>query len=231
MTKVAAIAVVIPFVDEAAALPDTLSALAAAIRRAPGAIEVIAVDSGSRDASRAILAEGGVRTIDARRGRAAQMNAGARATDAPTLLFLHADTQVPVDAFEAIAQAARSPDFVYGGFRHRFDGDDRRLALISRLHNFRCSKAKTFYGDQAMFCARSAFERVGGFREAPLEDIVLCQRLRALGEPAFVDREVVTSARKFVAMGVWRSFGRVLAILVCHRVGWPLPRAFFADVR
>ena len=231
MTGAPAIAVVVPFVDEAAALPATLAALASALRASPVAIEVVAVDSGSRDASRTVLEDAGVRTIEAARGRAAQMNAGARATAAPVLLFLHADTLLPADAFAAIAGAAREPGFVYGGFRHRFDGDDRRLAWISRLHNFRCAKANTFYGDQAMFCAREAFERAGGFPDGPVEDIVLCQRLRTLGEPAFIDREVVTSARKFVAMGVWRSFARVLAILVCHRAGWPLPRAFFTDVR
>lgn len=225
------IAVILPFLDEAAALPATLAAL----ERAAGAdpdIEVVAVDAGSRDASRAILAcRPHVRVIDAERGRSAQMNAGARATRAPTLLFLHADTSLPDGAFDAIRGAASRPGFVYGGFRHRFDADDWRLRAISALHNFRCARARTFYGDQALFVSREGFERAGGFPAGLVEDIGLSQRLRALGAPAFLDLAVTTSARKFVAMGVWRSFGRILAILVCLRFGLEPPRAFFADVR
>jgi len=55
--------------------------------------------------------------------------------------------------------------------------------------------------------------------------------LRAMGAPAFLAATVVTSSRKFERMGVWRSLARVLAILVCMRLGWRLPSAFFADIR
>jgi rSAM/selenodomain-associated transferase 2 len=228
-----AVAVVIPFVDEAVALPATLAALALA-RTAPGAppSEVVAVDGGSVDASRDILATcPDVRVIGAPRGRASQLNAGARATRAPLLLFLHADTLLPPDALVAIATAAGRPGILYGGFHHRFDARDWRLAAISWLHNVRCAIVRTYYGDQAMFVTREAFERAGGFPPTRVEDIDLSQALRAIGASAFVPQAVVTSARKFVAMGVWRSFGRVLAILVCHSLGWRLPPAFFADVR
>jgi hypothetical protein len=90
---------------------------------------------------------------------------------------------------------------------------------------------RTYYGDQAMFVARDAFERAGGFPPTRVEDIDLSQKLRAAGAPAFVPQAVVTSARKFVALGVWRGFALVLAILVCHTFGWRLPASFFADVR
>jgi rSAM/selenodomain-associated transferase 2 len=227
-----AIAVVIPFLDEAAALPATLAALERA-RRAEGAprCEVVAVDAGSADASRDVLARYGIGVIDAPRGRASQMNAGAAATRAPTILFLHADTLLPGDGLCAIVDAARRPGFVYGGFHHRFDGHDWRLAAISWMHNLRCAMVRTYYGDQAMFVARDAFERAGGFPPTRVEDIDLSQKLRAAGAPAFVPQAVVTSARKFVALGVWRGFALVLAILVCHTFGWRLPASFFADVR
>src|SRR5262249_48439105 len=116
-------------------------------------------------------------------------------------------------------------------FRHLFSEADWRLRLISRLHNYRCSKAATFYGDQALFVSRRAFFEVGGFPEVLVEDIALCQRLRTLGPMAFLPQVVVTSSRKFVRVGVGRSFARVLAITVCLRVGLRPPRAFFADVR
>ena len=225
------ISVILPFLDEEAALPATLAHVATA-RSAHANVEIIAVDGGSRDDSVAVLGRHrDTRILHAARGRAAQMNAGAATATGDVLLFLHADTWLPANAFGAIAAAAAAPGFVYGGFRHRFSGTDWRLAMISALHNFRCRHAQTFYGDQAMFVSRDAFVRAGGFPAAPAEDIALSQRLLALAPPSFLAATVVTSARKFEQMGVWRSLGRVLAILVCMRLGRTLPRAFFADIR
>ena len=103
--------------------------------------------------------------------------------------------------------------------------------MISALHNFRCSKARTFYGDQALFVSRAAFVQVGGFPLQPIEDIALSQRLKQFAPPAFLPLAVVTSSRKFEQMGVWISFARVLAILLCLRFGRKPPAAFFADIR
>jgi rSAM/selenodomain-associated transferase 2 len=225
------ISVIIPFVDEARALPATLAHLMAEVATCSGT-EVIAVDAGSGDASRAILAmHPSVRVLDAPRGRAAQMNAGAAAAAGDVLLFLHADTTLPRGAMQAIARAARTPGFVYGGFQHCFSGTDWRLKMISALHNFRCRRARTFYGDQALFVSRAAFGKVGGFPLQPIEDIALSRRLMQVGPPTFLPLAVVTSARKFEQMGVWTSFARVLAILLCLRFGRKPPAAFFADIR
>lgn len=225
------VSVILPFLDEQAALPATLACLADA--RPPSiAVEVIAVDGGSRDASVALLTRHrDIRVLQAPRGRAAQMNAGAAAATGDILLFLHADTWLPVDAFTAIAAAASTPGFIFGGFRHRFSGSDWRLAMISSLHNFRCRYARTFYGDQAMFVAREAFTRAGGFPAVPAEDIALSQRLRAIAPPMFLPETVVTSSRKFEQMGIWRSLARVVAILVCLRLGRAVPHSFFANIR
>ena len=231
MTRAPRISIIIPFLDEERALPATLAALLPQVDAARGD-EVIAVDGGSRDGSCHLLARhAAVRLVAAPRGRASQMNAGARAAAGDVLLFLHADTLLPDGALPAIAAAAAVPGFVYGGFHHCFSGDDRRLRLISALHNFRCVKMQTFYGDQALFVARSAFRRAGGYPLQQVEDIALSQILRAQGPPVFLPLAVVTDARKFIQAGVWRSFARVLTILLCLRIGLPLPQAFFADVR
>jgi rSAM/selenodomain-associated transferase 2 len=225
------ISVIIPVLNEARALPATLSRLASEIGSRDD-VESIVVDGGSTDGSLDALGSlPFVRVLYAPRGRAPQLNAGARAATGDVLLFLHADTLLPAGALDAIAQAARAPGFVYGGFRHLFSDADWRLRLISRLHNYRCSKAATFYGDQALFVSRDAFFAVGGFPHVVVEDIALCQRLRAVGSMSFLPLVVVTSSRKFVRMGVWRSFARVIAILLCLRMGVRPPRAFFADVR
>ena len=225
------ISVILPVLNESRALPATLSRLASEIG-SRGNVETIVVDGGSTDGTLELLSTlPWLRTVSAPRGRARQMNAGARASTGDVLLFLHADTLLPCAALDAIERAASAPGFVYGGFHHLFSDADWRLRMISRLHNYRCSKAATFYGDQALFVARRAFIDVGGFPDVMVEDIALCQRLRALGRMAFLPLVAVTSSRKFVRMGVWRSFARVIAILLCLRLGFRPPRAFFADVR
>lgn len=225
------ISVIVPFLDEARALPETLRHLASAIASHPDT-EVIAVDGGSSDDSRAVLAyRPEVQVMSAPRGRATQMNAGAAAATGDVLLFLHADSWLPADALAAIDLAATQPAFVYGGFHHRFSGDDWRLAAISALTNLRCRITSTFYGDQAMFVDRRAFVAAGGFPDRLAEDIGLCEALRLRGAPAFLPQTLVTSSRKFERMGIWTSLGRVLAILLCLRIGRKPPPAFFADIR
>lgn len=218
------ISVVIPFLDEQRALPATLDALFAQ----RGEFEVIAVDGGSSDGSRGVLAgHPGLRVIDAPRGRASQLNAGAAIARGETLLFLHADTLLPPGALDAVHAAAGG----WGGFHHRFDGDDWRLALVSWLTNLRCRITGAIYGDQAMFVDRRLFAAAGGFPPGPMEDIALSERLLRKVAPVFLVQRVTTDARKFRREGVWLSLARVVAILVCRRLGWPIPKAFFRNVR
>jgi hypothetical protein len=125
------------------------------------------------------------------------------------------------------------PSVQAGGFLHRFSGDDWRLRLISFLDNVRCARSRIIYGDQALFVRRSLFERLGGFPQQPiLEDVAFCERLIKVTTPVLLSPPVVTDARKFVQMGVWRSFLRVLLIILHVEFHLPvLPRTFFQDIR
>ncbi len=222
------ISVVIPAYNEEKALPATLArVLAQGIE-----CEVIVVDGGSTDRTRAIAAaDPRVRVLAAPKGRAAQMNAGACRARGEWLLFLHADTLLPDDALAAIA--ALPADIQAGGFRHRFSGADWRLRLISWLDNLRCRWTRVFYGDQALFVRRALFGHLGGFPEShPLEDVVFGERLRKRTRPQLLGLHVTTDARKFMRMGVWKSLGRVALILTCYRLRLPIPaRIFFSDIR
>lgn len=222
------ISIVIPAYNEEKALPATLAQVFAQCTDS----EVMVVDGGSRDATCEIArADARVQLIAAPKGRASQMNAGARFARGEWLLFLHADTHLPGGALAAIASL---PDDVQaGGFRHCFSGNDWRLRLISWLDNLRCRRTRVFYGDQALFVRRALFEHLGGFPEDhPLEDVVFGERLRKVTRPRLLDLRVTTDARKFLRMGVWKSLGRVALILTCHELRLPIPaHTFFRDVR
>ena len=224
------ISVVIPALNEEMALPLTLAAL----RKQRGSFEIIVVDGGSTDRTREVAAaEARVRLVSARRGRGAQMNAGARIARGEILLFLHADSVLPQDAVAMLNAFEAHRDCLWGGFRQRFTGDDWRLRLISRLHNWRCRLSRVCYGDQAMFVRKAVFRACGGFPEQPiLEDAALSEKLRAVARPLLLEEQVVTDARKFLKMGVWHSLARVFVIMLCHRLRLPIPmREFFEPVR
>jgi rSAM/selenodomain-associated transferase 2 len=226
------ISVVMPTYNEEKALPHTLAALFTQ----PGEYEVILVDGESTDRTCAIVAElalSTVRLLTASKGRASQMNAGAKQARGEWLLFLHADTVLPVGALRRLNEMENDQTIQAGGFMHRFSGDDWRLRFISFLDNFRCVRSRIIYGDQALFVRRSLFEELGGFPHQPiLEDVAFCERLIKKTSPLILSPPVVTVARKFLKMGIVRSFVRILLIILHVEYRLPvLPQAFFQDVR
>ena len=233
------ISVVIPAYNEEKVLPATLQALFAQ----SGAYEVIVVDGGSSDRTCAIVeglaispqssALSTVRLLTAPKGRASQMNVGATQANGAWLLFLHADTQLPDGAIQRLNEMESDQAIQAGGFMHQFSGDDWRLRFISVLDNFRCAKSRVIYGDQALFVRRTLFEQLGGFpNQHILEDVAFCEKLIKRTNPVLLFPPVITNARKFLKMGIWRSFLRVFLIILHVEFRLPvLPRAFFQDVR
>jgi len=173
------------------------------------------------------------RLLKAPKGRAGQMNAGAKEARGEWLLFLHADTLLPDGALVRLNQIEGDERVQAGGFLHQFSGGDWRLRLISFLDNFRCIRSRIIYGDQAMFVRRALFKELGGFPNQPiLEDVAFCEKLIRVTEPVLFGPPVITDSRKFVKMGIWKSFTRVLLIILHAQFRLPvLPRVFFSDVR
>jgi rSAM/selenodomain-associated transferase 2 len=190
------VAVVLPVLDEAARLGRRLAELLGH----DWVHEIVVVDGGSRDRTVEVAAAvPAVRVLVAPRGRGPQMNAGARATTADVLLFLHADVQLPADAGDWIAAGLAAPGAVAGAFRVRTVADEGRnwLGPVLRFSDLRSRWTRWPYGDQAVFVRRTAFEAVGGFPDQPLmEDIELCRRLWRVGRIVTVPAEVRVSARR-----------------------------------
>ena len=202
------ISVVIPTLDAA-------RAVGAAIRSAPSGAEVIVVDGGSHDDIAGETARAGARLVVAPRGRAAQMNRGARAASGEALVFLHADCRLPPDAAEQIGSVLRRPGVVGGWFPQRIEAAGALFRLGARGSNRRARWLRLPYGDQAIFTRRDMFFAVGGFPEQPImEDAGLALRLRRRGRLEPAGSPVTTGAEH------WRRLGPVgTALLDCLTLG------------
>lgn len=174
------LSVIVPVLNEAGQIP----ALARNLRStalAPGH-EILLVDGGSHDDTPAAAQAHGLRMITATAGRARQLNAGARATRHPLLLFLHADTRLPAGADRLVQQALGAPAPVWGRFDVTISGRHPLLPVVAALMNRRSRLTGIATGDQALFMRREAFDAVGGFPDQPLmEDIEMSRRLKRLG--------------------------------------------------
>ncbi len=217
-----ALSIIVPMLNEAAALPGLLSQLAHWRTRG---CEVVLVDGGSTDGSADMARAAGFTVVDAERGRARQMNAGAANAGGEVLLFLHADTQLPAEADETVGAALADADREWGRFDVRISGCAPMLRVVAASMNLRSRLTGIATGDQAMFVRRAAFDAVGGFPLQPLmEDIELSRRLLRRSRPACLRARVTTSGRRWEQRGVWRT------IVLMWRLRWAYWRGVPAEV-
>ena len=196
------LSIIMPVLDEAPQIVARLQALQPL--RAAGA-ELVVADGGSSDGTAQLAAPLADRVLIARRGRAAQMNAGAAASRGRTLLFLHADTTLPAAALPAL-HAAVDGGASWGRFDVRIAGRHPLLRVVERMMNWRSRLTGIATGDQAIFVRRAVFESLGGYPELPLmEDIALCAALKRQAAPACLRATVTTSARRWEQHGVLRT--------------------------
>ena len=211
------LSVVMPVLDEAPGIVAALAPLQA-LRAAGG--EVIVADGGSRDATRALAAPWADRVLEAPRGRASQMNAGAAAARGEVLLFLHADTILPPGADSAVALGLLRTRRAWGRFDVAIDGADPLLVLVGFLMNARSRLTGIATGDQAMFVRRAAFERAGGFPAiALMEDVALSKKLKRESPPLCLRERVVTSGRRWEKRGTLRTIVLMWRLRLAYALG------------
>lgn len=205
------VSIIMPVLDEAASIVSTLDDLRG--WRELGH-EVIVVDGGSEDGTIALATPLCDRIIQAPKGRANQMNAGAAVAGGEVLVFLHADTRLPQDALAHLQRFVDSPA-AWGRFDVRLSGGKWVYHVIGGLINLRSRLTGICTGDQAIFVRRAMFQEVGGFEPLPLmEDIALSRRLLGLSRPYCVSSQVLTDSRRWEKHGPWKT------ILLMWRLRW-----------
>jgi rSAM/selenodomain-associated transferase 2 len=192
------ISIIMPVLDEASLIVAALTRLQPL--RTQGH-EVVVVDGGSSDGTAALSGSLADNTIQAPRGRAAQMNAGAAIAAGEAFLFLHADTQLPEHADKIVLAALA--DRAWGRFDVKIDSSRRLLAVVGFMMNLRSRLTGIATGDQAIFVSRAAFNASGGFPLiALMEDVALSAKLKRAGAPACLSAKVLTSGRRWEKRGV-----------------------------
>ena len=205
------ISVIIPALNEERAIGQLLDDLAPL--RSIGH-EVLLVDGGSHDRTREIAAGLVDRVIPGMRGRARQMNAGARMARGDILWFLHADTRVPAQAVGQILRCCANDELRWGRFDIRLSGRHWLLRIVEYMMNWRSALTGIATGDQGLFATRTLFDAVNGFPDIQLmEDIAICRSLRARARPARIrSPRLVASSRR------WEQNGIVATILLMWRL-------------
>ncbi len=195
------ISIVIPALDEEASITRTVESCSD-----PRVLEVIVVDGGSRDQTAGRAREAGAQVVLSTPGRALQMNCGARLARGSHLLFLHADTRLPLGFGAEVIRLLALPDTAVGAFTLAIDGAGRSLRLIERVAGFRARRLGLPYGDQVLFLRAELFRQIGGFPELPMmEDFALVRRLSRVGRVRVSPLPALTSARRWEQAGPWRT--------------------------
>ena len=212
------VSVVIPVYRDTDALVRTLDA-------APldGAEVVVAYTRDDRASLASLHASrSDVVWVEAPRGRARQMNAGAAAARGDVLVFLHADTVLPPQWRDEVATLERDPHASLGCFRFALDSPSPIARVLELGVRVRVRLFRLPYGDQALFVRRADFEHVGGYTDLPImEDVDLVRRFRARGRLYRSRHPAVTSARKWQREGWIRQTARNL---------WLITRYFAASL-
>lgn len=196
------ISVLIPTLNEADHIKETLTAAQDHTQA-----EIIVIDGGSTDQTDQIALSKGATVYRTPAGKAGQMNAGAALARGDILLFLHADTRLPGGYADLIQKAVAQPGVAAGAFRLGIDAPGSRIRFVEMVANLRSRFLQLPYGDQALFMTAETFGAIGGFPNQPImEDFELIRRLRRRGKIALAPAAVWTSPRRWLNIGVLRTW-------------------------
>ncbi|MEN6327733.1 MAG: TIGR04283 family arsenosugar biosynthesis glycosyltransferase [Syntrophomonas sp.] len=196
----AQISVIIPTLNEEAALPGLLQFLSG-----QADVQVIVSDGGSSDKTLNIGREYGANIVGGPPGRGGQLIRGAAEASAPIMLFLHADSRIERSLLDELMQAVKD-GARWGCAVLEFDKEDLFYKVLAQFSNLRSRLFNSCYGDQAIYCCSDFYEQIGGYPDWPfLEDIEVSRRARLLKRARIISAKVTTSTRRFEERGRLRT--------------------------
>lgn len=208
MTK---ISIIIPVINEAESIVNLLSHL---LHNSyyENLAEIIVVDGGSNDGSQDIINDyinlntsklsTPIKLLNSDKGRAKQMNLGAKNSKGQILYFLHADS-FPPKKFDELILKEVSNDNLAGCFKMKFDNSHWWLKLASWLTQFSWRACRG--GDQSQFISKELFEKLNGFDERYIiyEDNDLINKLYSRNQFVVIQEWIITSSRRYTSNGIW----------------------------
>ncbi|WP_234859452.1 TIGR04283 family arsenosugar biosynthesis glycosyltransferase [Aquimarina aquimarini] len=203
------ISIIIPILNESEIIGKLISILIQSSFSRKNIQEILIVDGGSTDRSKDIIdtlasqETTTIKFIPSQKGRAKQLNTGARIAQGNILYFLHADSYPPKGYDDDIIQEVKKGNNA-GCFRMKFNSNHwwlRFLGWLTQFHSKRCRG-----GDQSQFITTSLFKQIDGYDESFIvyEDNDLVERLFAIQQFVIIPKNVITSARRYKEIGIWR---------------------------
>lgn len=197
------LSIVIPVYNEEKQLPLLLKHLEES--SAGNISEIIVVDGGSTDGTSELAKKTPkVKYITSQKGRAVQMNTGAKIASSDILYFLHADSFPPLNFDSLIINEVEKGNKA-GCFQMKFDKDHWWLNLMGFFTKFNHISCRG--GDQSLFLKKDLYNELGGFDESyrVYEDNEIVKRLYQSGNFTVIKSWITTSARLYEKMGIWNA--------------------------
>jgi rSAM/selenodomain-associated transferase 2 len=213
------ISIVIPTYNESRDIGTTLTRLHETISPDD---EVIVVDGYSEDDTKEIVSSFyRVKLFTSQKGRAIQMNLGAKKARNEYILFLHADTLVDTLCMSKLKNEITSNGVEWGWFSIRLNSPRLIFRIIETGANLRASLTRSPLGDHGIFVRKDIFDRVGGFPEIHLmEDIEFVKKIKLISKKGIkIKAPVYTSVRRFEKSGILKTFFTMWLLRILYYLG------------